>query len=167
MVKRLVLYSALIVLGLFVAGCSARKTDTATSAAAVAPAVPVVETRVVTETLKIPVTVVVTATPVPTPVYTSKINAASGTLVYPIASEPASLDPQEADDEVSTLVAAQLYEGLFDLREDGSSQPAAAQDLIGVIRQQNLHRHLAVGHDVVGRAARDRAELRGWRLPAA
>ena len=116
MVKRLVVLSALIVLGLFGAGCSARKADTATSAAAVATAAPVVETRVVTETLEIPVTVVVTATPVPTPIYASKINAASGTLVYPIASEPVSLDPQEADDEVSTLVAAQLYEGLFDLQ---------------------------------------------------
>ncbi len=127
MVKRLVVLSALIALGLFGAGCSARRADTATSAAAVATAAPVVETRVVTETLQIPVTVVVTATPVPTPTYASKINAASGTLVYPIASEPVSLDPQEADDDVSTLVAAQLYEGLYDLQPDGSVEPAAAQ----------------------------------------
>ena len=91
---------------------------------------PVVETRVVTETLKIPVTVVVTATPVPTPAYASKINAASGVLVYPITSEPASLDPQEADDEVSTLVAAQLYEGLFDLDANGAIVPAAAQEVM-------------------------------------
>jgi oligopeptide transport system substrate-binding protein len=133
MVKRLVVLFVLIVLGLFVIGCSARKADPSTSAAAVVTAVsavPVVETRVVTETLKIPMTVVVTATPVPTPMYVSKVNAASGTLVYPIASEPASLDPQEADDEVGTLVAAQLYEGLFDLREDGSTEPAAAQSLL-------------------------------------
>ena len=82
---------------------------------------PVVETRVVEVTREVEKTVVVTATPVPTPVYASKINAASGVLVYPIASEPASLDPQEADDEVSTLVAAQLYEGLFDLNADGGS----------------------------------------------
>ena len=132
MVKRCVAFSVLVALGLFGAACSAHTSDTATSAAAVAtvPTVaPVVETRVVTETLKIPVTVVVTATPVPTPVYQSKISAASGVLVYPIANEPASLNPQEADDEVSTLVAAQLYEGLFDLREDGTTEPAAAQAL--------------------------------------
>jgi oligopeptide transport system substrate-binding protein len=132
MVKRLVVLFVLIVLGLFAIGCSARKSDTPTSEAAVAtavPAVPVVETRVVTETLKIPVTVVVTATPVPTPAYASKINAAAGTLVYPIVSEPASLDPQEADDEVSTLVSAQLYEGLFDLDAKGAIMPAAAQEV--------------------------------------
>ncbi len=121
----------IVCIGVVAAGCSARKSDSSTSeAAAVTTALPVIETRVVTETLKIPVTVVVTATPVPTPMYASKINAASGILVYPIASEPASLDPQEADDEVSTLVAAQLYEGLFDLREDGTTEPAAAQDLL-------------------------------------
>jgi oligopeptide transport system substrate-binding protein len=122
----------IVCIGVVAAGCSARKTDTATSAAAVATAVsavPVVETRVVTETLKIPVTVVVTATPIPTPAYASKINAASGVLVYPIASEPASLDPQEADDEASTLVAAQLYEGLFDLDVNGAIVPAAAQEV--------------------------------------
>jgi oligopeptide transport system substrate-binding protein len=130
MLKRFVVLLLLIVVGLFATGCSARKTDTATSAAAVVTAVPVVETRVVTETLKIPVTVVVTATPVPTPMYASKVNAASGTLVYPIASEPASLDPQEADDEVSTLVAAQLYEGLFDLDANGAIVPAAAQEVM-------------------------------------
>ena len=130
MLKRFVVLLLLIVVGLFVAGCSARKTDTATSAAAVVTAVPVVETRVVTETLKIPVTVVVTATPVPTPMYASKVNAASGVLVYPIASEPASLDPQDADDEVSTLVAAQLYEGLFDLDANGAIVPAAAQEVM-------------------------------------
>ena len=119
----------IVCIGVVAAGCSARKTDTATSAAAVAPAVPVVETRVVTETLKIPVTVVVTATPVPTPAYASKVNAASGVLVYPIASEPLSLDPQEADDEVSALVAAQLYEGLFDLDANGAIVPAAATEV--------------------------------------
>ena len=89
--------------------------------------VPVIETRMVEVTREVEKTVVVTATPVPTPAYASKINAASGVLVYPIASEPTSLDPQEADDEASTLVAAQLYEGLYDLREDGSTEPAAAQ----------------------------------------
>ena len=130
MLKRFVVLLLLIVVGLFATGCSARKTDTATSAAAVVTAVPVVETRVVTETLKIPVTVVVTATPVPTPMYASKVNAASGVLVYPIASEPASLDPQDADDEVSTLVAAQLYEGLFDLDANGAIVPAAAQEVM-------------------------------------
>ena len=51
-------------------------------------------------------------------------------LVYPIASDPASLDPQEADDEVSTLVAAQLYEGLFDLDANGAIVPAAAQEVM-------------------------------------
>jgi len=92
-------------------------------------AVPVVETRVVEVTREVERTVVVTATPVPTPAYASKINAAAGTLVYPIASEPTSLDPQEADDEVSTLVAAQLYEGLFDLDANGAIVPAAAQEV--------------------------------------
>ena len=91
--------------------------------------VPVIETRLVEVTREVEKTVVVTATPVPTPVYASKINAASGVLIYPIASEPASLDPQEADDEVSMLVTAQLYAGLFDLDANGAIVPAAAQEV--------------------------------------
>jgi oligopeptide transport system substrate-binding protein len=129
MVKRFVILFVLIVLGLFAMGCSARKSDTSTSQAAMVTTVPVVETRIVEVTREVERTVVVTATPVPTPAYASKINAAAGTLVYPIASEPTSLDPQEADDEVSTLVAAQLYEGLFDLDAKGAIVPAAAQEV--------------------------------------
>ena len=129
-VKRLVVLILLIVLGLWGTGCASRRSDNSTSVAAIVTAIPVVETRVVTETLKIPVTVVVTATPVPTPAYASRINAASGVLVYPIASEPASLDPQEAEDEDGMLVAAQLYEGLFDLAVDGTLLPAAADGVM-------------------------------------
>ena len=88
----------IVCIGVVAAGCSARKPDSSTSAAAAATSVPVVETRVVEVTRVVESTVVVTATPVPTPNYASKINAASGVLVYPIASDPASLDPQEADD---------------------------------------------------------------------
>ena len=97
---------------------------------AVVVTVPVIETRMVEVTREVEKTVVVTATPIPTPAYASKVNAASGVLVYPIASEPASLDPQDADDEVSTLVAAQLYEGLFDLDANGAIVPAAAQEVM-------------------------------------
>ena len=122
-----------LVIGLVLAGLSLVLLSCSRSAAEpveVVVTVPVIETRMVEVTREVEKTVVVTATPVPTPAYASKINAASGVLVYPIASDPASLDPQEADDEVSTLVAAQLYEGLFDLREDGSTEPAAAQSLV-------------------------------------
>ncbi len=108
---------------LAMAGCTAKTPKAAENPTAVAPAV---ETRIVEVTREVEKTVVVTATPIPTPTYASVINAAPGTLVYPITGEPASLDPQIAQDEVSELVAAQLYEGLFDLRGDGSTAPAAA-----------------------------------------
>jgi oligopeptide transport system substrate-binding protein len=119
-----------MVLGVLLTGCAARSASNAEKN--VAPAVtvvPVVETRVVTVTREVPMTVVVTATPVPTPAYTSKVVAAPGTLVYPLAGEPTSLDPQEESSEVDTLVAGQLYEGLFDLDGDGATVPAAAVGL--------------------------------------
>ena len=124
-IRALVIGLALVGLALVLLSCSKSTADPVE----VVVTAPVVETRVVEVTREVEKTVVVTATPTPTPVYTSKINAAPGTLVYPIASEPASLDPQEADDEVSTLVAAQLYEGLFDLNADGEIVPAAAQEV--------------------------------------
>ena len=71
-------------------------------------------------------TVVVTATPAPTPSYVSKIDAAPGTLTYPLPADPQTLDPQAADDEASLLVVQQIYEGLFNLGDDGSLVPAAA-----------------------------------------
>ena len=92
--------------------------------------VPVLETRIVEVTREVEVTVVVTATPVPTPAYISPINAAPGTLVYPLTSDPLSLNPQEAYDTTSQLVTGQLYEGLFNLRSDGSTVPAAATGFI-------------------------------------
>lgn len=88
--------------------------------------VPVIETRVVEVTREVEKTVVVTATPVPTPAYTSPISAAPGTLTYPLSGDPLSLDPQDAQDTNSMLVTGQLYEGLFNLRGDGSTVPAAA-----------------------------------------
>jgi oligopeptide transport system substrate-binding protein len=89
-------------------------------------AIPVVQTQVVVETQPVEVTVVVTATPSPTPSYVSRINARPGTLVYPLAAAPASLDPQLAVDETAGLVVEQLYEGLFHLRGDGTTSPGAA-----------------------------------------
>jgi oligopeptide transport system substrate-binding protein len=89
--------------------------------------VPVIQTQGVVETREVEKTVVVTATPVPTPAYVSRINVPAGTLAYPLSSEPQSLDPQEAtDEEASGLVVQQLYEGLFNMRGDGSTVPAAA-----------------------------------------
>jgi oligopeptide transport system substrate-binding protein len=86
----------------------------------------VIQTQVVVETRVVEKTVVVTATPIPTPAYVSRITAPAGTLVYPLTSEPISLDPQEAVDETAGLVVEQLYEGLFHLRGDGSVAPGAA-----------------------------------------
>lgn len=118
------------VLGVLLAGCATRSASNAEKNAAPAvTVVPVAETRVITVTREVPMTVVVTATPVPTPAYTSKVKAAAGTLVYPLASEPTSLDPQDVADEVSALVAGQIYEGLFDLDEKGATVPAAAVGL--------------------------------------
>lgn len=88
--------------------------------------VPVIETRIVEVTREVERTVVVTATPVPTPAYTSPINAGAGTLVYPLPGDPLTLDPHAAYDTVSLLVLQQLYEGLFNLRGDGATTPAAA-----------------------------------------
>lgn len=92
--------------------------------------VPVVETRVVEVTVEVEKTVVVTATPEPTPAYESPLNAPAGTLVYPLSSDPATLDPQQAGDETSQFVVQQLYEGLYNLRGDGSPVAAAATDLV-------------------------------------
>lgn len=103
-------------------GCSARTPEVVEKLATIS----VVETRIVEVTRAVEKTVVVTATPVPTPAYASKINTAAGTLAYPIPSDPISLAPQDADDLVSQLVTQQLYEGLFYLRGDGSTVPAAA-----------------------------------------
>ncbi len=114
--------------GLLIAGCAARPAapvETVVTVEVTVP-VPVVETRVVEVTRDVPRTVVVTATPVPTPAYVSRLNAGAGTLVYPLAADPVTLDPQVATDEVSGLVLQQLYEGLYNLRGDGSTVPAAA-----------------------------------------
>lgn len=46
------------------------------------------------------------------------------------------MDPQEADDEVSALVIAQLYEGLFDLDANGAIVPAAAQAVTASLDSQ-------------------------------
>jgi len=51
---------------------------------------------------------------------------APDTLSYPISSEPSALTPQGAIDDSSALIAQQLYEGLFNLRADGSTVPAGA-----------------------------------------
>lgn len=88
--------------------------------------VPLVETRIVEVTRPVAQTVVVTATPIPTPVYVSRITSPAGALTYPLSAAPASLDPQTASDLPGLIVGAQLYEGLFDLRGDGSTSPAAA-----------------------------------------
>jgi oligopeptide transport system substrate-binding protein len=88
------------------------------------------ETRVVVETRVVERTVVVTATPPPTPAYFSRTNAPAGVLVYPLAADPTTLDPQQAVDEVSGFVVEQLYEGLFHLRSDGTTAPAAATDVV-------------------------------------
>ncbi len=126
MKNRLIIGSLLLLLGAsLLVGCSTR----APQAAENPPTVPAGETPVAQAaemTREVQVTVVVTATPVPTPAYTSPILAAPGTLTYPLAADPISLAPQDADDENSLLVAQQLYEGLFHLRGDGSTAVAAA-----------------------------------------
>jgi oligopeptide transport system substrate-binding protein len=43
-----------------------------------------------------------------------------------LVADPVTLDPQVATDEVSGLVLQQIYEGLYNLRGDGSTVPAAA-----------------------------------------
>lgn len=121
-----VLFSA----GLLIVGCAARPAEPVEKIVTIEVTVPVtvVATRVVEATREVAKTVVVTATPVPTPAYVSKLNAAPNTLVYPLAADPITLDPQAATDEVSGLVLQQLYEGLYNLRGDGSTVPAAATD---------------------------------------
>lgn len=109
-------------------GCGAREPEAIEKIVTVPVevTVPVVQTQVVIHTREAPRTVVVTATPVPTPTYAPLVNVQPGVLVYPLASDPLTVDPQEASDEVSGLVVQQLYEGLFHLRGDGSVVPAAA-----------------------------------------
>ena len=110
------------------AGCGAREPEAIEKIVTVPVevTVPVVQTQVVIHTRDAPRTVVVTATPVPTPTYAPLVNVQPGVLVYPLASDPLTVDPQEASDEVSGLVVQQLYEGLFHLRGDGAVVPAAA-----------------------------------------
>ncbi|MGQ9491217.1 MAG: peptide ABC transporter substrate-binding protein [Anaerolineae bacterium] len=114
--------AALLLLAMVLAGCTGKEPPPAT----VIVTSPVIETRIVQVTREIEKTVVVTATPAPTPTYASPINAAAGTLLYPLPADVLTLDPQEAHDATSLLVLQQLYEGLFDLRADGSITPAAA-----------------------------------------
>jgi oligopeptide transport system substrate-binding protein len=129
-VRRSLFLGILILAGvvLLAAGCSSRPSQAVerTIEKTVVVTVPVVETRVVVETRAVPQTVVVTATPTPTPAYVSRINVPPDTLTYPIASEPSALTPQGAIDDTSALIAQQLYEGLFNLRADGSTIPAGA-----------------------------------------
>ncbi len=115
--------SVLALLTVILIGCSNETPASTATPGAIASSV---ETQVVEVTREVEVTVVVTATPIPTPAYASPILAAPGTLTYPLAADPISLAAQDADDENSLLVAQQLYEGLFHLRGDGSTAPAAA-----------------------------------------
>jgi oligopeptide transport system substrate-binding protein len=117
---------ALGVAALVLVGCGGGSSATEPPPVTVEVTVPVVQTQVVVETREVEKTVVVTATPVPTPAYVSRVNVPAGALAYPLSSEPLSLDPQEATDEAASLVVQQLYEGLFNLRADGSTVPAAA-----------------------------------------
>jgi len=125
---RPVLLTVLLFAVLLVAGCAGRTPEVIEKLVTVEVPVEVtvVETQVVEVTRQVEKTVVVTATPTPTPIYVSRINVPKGTLVYPLTGEPATLDPQEAVDDISTLVAQQLYEGLFNMRGDGTLVPAAA-----------------------------------------
>lgn len=118
--------AALFCLGLavFLSAACSRSTPTPIE---VVVTVPVAQTQVVEVVRQ--ETVVVTATPEPTPAYESPLNTPADTLVYPLAADPATLDPQQASDEISQLVVQQLYEGLYNLRGDGSVVPAAATDL--------------------------------------
>ena len=122
--KRLVLLAVVASALLLLGACSQRKPaviqEPATPQVQVTVAVPVIETRLVEKT------VILTATPVSTPAYVSRTNLESGTLGYPLANEPQTLDPQAATDDASRLVVAQLYEGLFSLDKDGAAVPAAA-----------------------------------------
>jgi oligopeptide transport system substrate-binding protein len=124
--RLLILGLALGFAALLLAGCGGAAPATEQPPVTVEVTVPVIQTQVVVETREVEKTVVVTATPVPTPAYVSRINLPAGTLAYPLNSEPLSLDPQDATDEASSLVVQQLYEGLFNMRGDGSTVPAAA-----------------------------------------
>jgi oligopeptide transport system substrate-binding protein len=115
-----------LLIGLFLAACGGASSPTEQAAVMVEVTVPVVQTQIVVETREVEKTVVVTATPVPTPAYVSRIELPAGTLAYPLSTEPVSLDPQDATDEASSLVIQQLHEGLFKMRGDGSTVPAAA-----------------------------------------
>lgn len=123
--RSVLLFLALLLL----AGCTARAPQAVGNSTA-APAGETPAAQVTEVTREVPVTVVVTATPIPTPAYTSPVTAITGTLTYPLDTDPISLAPQDADDEVSLLVAQQLYEGLFNLRGDGSTVPAAATGFV-------------------------------------
>jgi oligopeptide transport system substrate-binding protein len=130
--RLLVLAITLAVVGLALLACSSRNPGPEAVVTVPAAPAPAVETRIVevTREVTVPVEIVVTATPEPTPAYTSPINAQTGTLVFPLSSDPVSLDPQVASDEVSQLVVQQLYEGLYHLRADGSTAPGAATDYV-------------------------------------
>jgi len=120
------LVSALLGVGILGAACAARPVEPVEKLVTVEVTVPVVETQVVPVTREVEKTVVVTAAPEPTPFYVSVINTPADALVYPLVGDPISLDPQEASDELSALVVQQLYEGLFNMRGDGTTVPAAA-----------------------------------------
>ncbi|MDQ1300239.1 MAG: bac 5 protein [Chloroflexota bacterium] len=123
-------FAVLAAVILSIAGCSARQPQATEKPiekiVTVEVTVLVAQTRVVVETREVAKTVVVTATPIPTPTYVSAINAPADTLVYPLPGAPVTLSPQEATDPTSALVVQQLYEGLYNLRADGSTVPAGA-----------------------------------------
>ena len=52
--------------------------------------------------------------------------SASRPLIYPLSAEPPTLDISRAGDSTSHLVLAQLVEGLYRYRVDGSLEPAGA-----------------------------------------
>jgi ABC-type oligopeptide transport system substrate-binding subunit len=122
--------AALVFVAAVAGGCGRQQTRViekpATVVVTVAVPVEVPVTRVATSVVTV-APVVVTATPVPTPAYVSRTDVAPGTLAYPLPGEPQALDPQEASDDASQLLIAQLYEGLFGLNDSGAAVPAAAQ----------------------------------------
>ena len=57
----------------------------------------------------------------------SKKNPSNQTIYYNLESDPESLDPQIANDDVSNLVIANIFEGLIKIDKDNNIMPAVSE----------------------------------------
>lgn len=58
----------------------------------------------------------------------SKKNPSNQTIYYNLESDPKSLDPQIADDEISNLVISNIFEGLVKIDADNNIVPAISEN---------------------------------------